>query len=148
MMRYAALLTCAALLALPSAAFGQADDGAKAAIEAGSQAWEAGWNAGNAAAIAAVYAEDAMILPPGSQAIQGREAIQAYWQAALDEAEGVASTIETKEVHVLGDAAIEVGSYMDTNADGSHRDHGKYLAVWTKVDGKWMLARDIFNSSM
>ena len=100
-------------------------------------------------AIAAVYAEDAMILPPGNQAIQGREAIQAYWQAALDEAEGVTSTIETKEVHVVGDAAaIEVGSYTDTNADGSHRDHGKYVAVWTKVDGTWMLARDIFNSSM
>ena len=100
-------------------------------------------------AIAAVYAEDAIVLPPGNQAIQGRDAIQAYWQAALDEAEGVTSTIESKEVHVVGDAAaIEVGSYTDTNADGSHRDHGKYIAVWMKVDGAWMLARDIFNSSM
>ena len=145
-MRYATLLTFAALLAFPAPVLGQ--DDAKAAIEAGSQAWEAGWNAGDAAAIAAVHAEDALILPPGSQAIKGREAIQAYWQAALDEAEGVTSTIESKEIHVLGDAAIEVGSYMDTNTDGSHRDHGKFIAVWTKVDGKWMLARDIFNSSM
>lgn len=52
------------------------------------------------------------------------------------------------EVQVLGDMAVEVGSYVATGADGSHADHGKYIAVWKNVGGEWKIVQDIFNSSM
>jgi uncharacterized protein (TIGR02246 family) len=146
-MRHLTLIACAALLVFPASALGQ-DDEVKAAVAAGSQAWEAGWNAGDAAAIAALYAEDATVHPPGSEAVQGRAAIQAYWQADLDASEGATSTIETNEVQVYGDLAVEIGSFMSTAADGSHADHGKFIAVWKNVDGEWKIVHDIFNSSM
>lgn len=145
-MRYAALF-CAALLAFPAAGLAQAED-VKAEITAGGQAWQAAWNAGDAAAIAALYAEDAVVMPPGSDAVRGRAAIEAFWQADIDASKGMTSTIETKEVHAHGNMAVEVGSYMSTGADGSHADHGKFIAIWMKTDSGWKIVRDIFNSSM
>lgn len=138
-------LLCATLLFAPSIALGQ---DAEAAVTAGSDAWEAAWNAGDAAAVAALYAEDAVVLPPGAEPVRGREAIQAFWQAGIDAQAGVNSELETVEVLGMGDMAIEVGSYVETGPEGEHLDHGKYVAVWKKVDGEWKIVRDIFNSSM
>ena len=51
-------------------------------------------------------------------------------------------------IPVGDDHAIDVGSFVETAADGSHKDHGKYVAIWAKVDGSWKMVRDIWNSSM
>ncbi len=147
-MRSAALAVCAALLMFPSAVLGQADPDAQVGVKEGGMAWAAAWNAGNAAGIAALYADDGMLLPPEGDAVQGRAAIEAFWQGAMDALPGVTVKLETRELHNLGDVAVEVGSYMDTGADGEHVDHGKYLVVWMLKDGKWQMVRDIWNSSM
>ena len=147
-MRSAVLVVCAALLAIPSAVFGQADPDAQVAVKEGGMVWAAAWNAGNAADIAALYSEDARLLPPGSGEVQGREAIEAYWQTQIDAAPGVKVALETKEVHNLGDVAVEVGAYVNTGPEGEHAGHGKYLVVWVRKDGTWQMTRDIWNSSM
>lgn len=136
---------CATLLIVPSIVLAQDTE---SEIEAGSEAWQEAWNAGDAAAIASLYAENAVLLPPGAEPVTGREAIQAFWQTALDEQAGVTGELETVEVHDFGDAAVEVGSYVDTGPGGEHVDHGKYVAIWKKLDGEWKIIRDIFNSSM
>jgi len=147
-MRSVALAVCAALLTFPSAVLGQADPDAQVGVKEGGMAWAAAWNAGNAAGIAAIYADDAMLLPPEGDAVQGKAAIEAFWQGAMDALPGVTVTLETRELHNLGDVAVEVGSFTDTGADGAHVDHGKYLVVWMLKDGKWKMVRDIWNSSM
>ena len=38
----------------------------------------------DSAAVAAVYTEDAQILPPNFPVMIGKEAIQAFWQGAMD----------------------------------------------------------------
>ncbi len=87
-----------------------------------------------------------MLLPPGGEPIEGREAIQAFWQTAVES--GTQAALKTSELEIHGDLATEVGSYVDTGADGAHVDHGKYMVMWKKVDGNWKLHRDIWNSSM
>ncbi len=146
-MRSALPILCAALLASPSATLGQPSSDTQAAIAGAIEAWESAWNAGDGAGIAALYADDAMLLPPGGEPVEGREAIQAFLQSAIDEA-GVQTALKTRELESYGDVAIEVGSYVDTGADGAHVDHGKYMAWWKKVDGSWRLFREIWNSSM
>ena len=89
-----------------------------------------------------------MILPPGGDAVQGTEAIAAFWQAEIDAAPGSKVELATTELYNLGDVAVDVGSFVDTAADGSHADHGKYMGLWMLKDGKWRLVRDIWNSSM
>ena len=147
-MRRAGLILCATLLALPSAALSQ-DSGAVAAINDGAVAWAAAWNAGDAAALTAQYSADAIVMAPGAEAMQGQEAILAGLGAAIEGAGGSQMAITPGEIIPVGmDHAIEVGTFAETGADGSHMDHGKYVAVWAKVDGSWKIVRDIWNSSM
>ncbi|NNG15683.1 MAG: nuclear transport factor 2 family protein [Gemmatimonadales bacterium] len=147
-MRLLLPILCAALLTLPSAALGQDYGGAKAAIHQGTKAWMAGWNAGDAAAVAALYAEDGVVMAPGAEPAKGRAAIEALMNGALEAAGGSKMEIKPTEVMESDGMAVEVGTFAEIAADGSHRDHGRYMAIWKKVDGKWMLYRDIWNSSM
>ena len=145
-MRSVTPILCVALLALPSATLGQASPDEQAIAEANA-AWEAAFNAGDGAGMAALYTEDAMLLPPGGESVEGRAAIEAFWQSAIEEL-GVQAALKTSELEIHGDMATEVGSFVDTGADGAHVDHGKYVVLWKKVDGDWKLHRDIWNSSM
>jgi uncharacterized protein (TIGR02246 family) len=121
---------------------------AEAGIAEASAAWAAAWDAGDGAAMAALYTDDAMVLPPGGEALEGREAITAFWRGFLESLPGSQVALETIEVHSGDGGAIEVGSWAITGADGEHVDHGKYIVAWKYVDGAWRLHRDIFNSSM
>ncbi len=101
----------------------------------------------NAAEIAALYTDDAMLLPPNSDIVSGKEAIQDFWQGALDM--GV-EEIELETVDVDGqiDTAIEVGKFVLIGANGECLDKGKYLVTWKLVNGQWKLHWDMYNSSM
>lgn len=144
-MRSILSLLCMVALVVPAVAHGQ---GARKSVEGGSQAWEAAWNRGDADGVAALYLENAVVLPPGAEPMRGRAAIRAFWQAAIQSSAGSRSELTTDEVEDLGDVAVEIGSYVNTGPDGEHLDHGKYMVVWKRVDGRWRIARDIFNSSM
>lgn len=135
-----------ALLAAPATLSGQDAEAAIAEIQ---EKWIAGYNAGDAAAVAALYTEDAMLLPPNSEPVEGRDAIRAYWQSFMDQAPGSTVNLTTEEVHAPGgDMAVEVGGYVSTGPDGGHLDHGTFMVLYKKTDGGWKMYRDAFNSSM
>ena len=105
------------------------------------------FNAGDAQALAELYTEDALLLPPNSDFAEGKDAIRDYWQAVMDA--GVAQAqLEIREVEQYGDVAHEVSTYTLFDAEGQEVDRGKYIVIWQRVDGEWKLHRDIFNSSM
>jgi len=137
-----------AALVLPTAALAQGDKSADAAIRAAATAFGAAWNAGDAKALAAFYTEDATVMAPGGEPAQGRAAIEAAFTEALKMVPGSKMTITPGEVMPADGWAVEVGRFVQNGADGSHLDHGRYIAVWKNVNGKWMLHRDIWNSSM
>jgi uncharacterized protein (TIGR02246 family) len=103
---------------------------------------------GDAAGIAACYADDAAILPPGSEMVRGREGIEAFWRAFI--AIGVAAELRTKTLELEGDGdrAAEVATYMMVAENGGTVDVGKYIVLWRRQDGEWKLFRDIWNSSL
>jgi len=152
MRKWTGALLAAAMAAAPAPALAQDEDQAAAeaaaAIAAANEAWEEAYNAGDAAGVAAVYAEDATVMAPNMDPVTGREAIQALMQAGFDAAPGFTNTLETTSLEVAGDMAIEVGRYVATDPDGGHVDHGPYMAAWKKADGEWKLAADIWNSGM
>jgi uncharacterized protein (TIGR02246 family) len=137
---------CAISLTAAHSAFAQAGD-AKQAIEAGNKAWGAAIAAGNAAGVAALYTDDALVMPPNSEAVSGRPAIEKAFQGMI--ASGVKQAILTaKEVEAHGDTATEVGAYSIKDAAGKEIDRGKYIVVWKRVQGQWKLHRDIWNSNV
>src|SRR5258706_10305933 len=51
----------------------------EASIRAQSAAWEKAYNAADAKGVAAQYAEDALLMPPGNTPVKGRAAILDYF---------------------------------------------------------------------
>jgi uncharacterized protein (TIGR02246 family) len=135
-----------AMLALPATALAQYDDDGKSAVKKVTAKWQAAYNAGDGAAIAALYSNDAVLHPPNSAPVTGAEAIEAFWTQGASQ--GASTELTTKELYSMGDMAVEVGMYSGTNADGSHDDHGHFTVIYKKVDGKWMMFRDMWNSDM
>lgn len=117
------------------------------AIAATNETFMAAVKQGDTAALAALYTENGQLLPPNSDFVTGKEAIQAVWQAFLDM--GIkAATLESVEVEDHGDTAIEVGTYTLHGDEGQQVDKGKYIVIWKQEEGQWKLHRDIFNTSM
>lgn len=145
-MRKAGLFVAMVLLLMPAAAQAQHEDHAKAALKEMTPRFQAAFNAGDGAAVAALYAEDAVVLPPNSAPIDGREAIETFWSAALES--GMTAELTVKNIYGMGDNAAEVGMFVITGADGSHLDHGHYTLVYKKIDGEWFIASDMYNSDM
>ncbi len=57
----------------------------KATIVKLNDAWAAAFNKGDASAVAAMYTEDAFVLPPGTEMVKGRAAIEAFWRQAAQQ---------------------------------------------------------------
>ena len=83
-MRKAGFLIIMALLALPASALAQADEYSKTSLKDMTPKWQAAYNAGDAAGLAALYAKDGVLHPPNSAPVDGREAIEAFWAAVLE----------------------------------------------------------------
>ena len=141
----AAVGLIALALALPLPAFAQAGD-LSAQIAKVGQAWEKAYNAGDAAAVAALYTPHAKLMVPAAEPGSGPKAIQKL--IAGDIALGGKLTLKTQDVVGFGDYALETGSWVANSPDGKHLDHGPYLTLYKKTDGGWKISRDIWNSSM
>jgi uncharacterized protein (TIGR02246 family) len=135
----------AALLAFVVPASAMADT--KSQLETRVKEWTDKYNAGDAAGVAALYEEDGQLLPPQTDAVAGRTKIQEYWQGVMGAGVKTAA-LEMLEVHSSGDIAAEVGRYVMKSAEGADLDHGKYMVLWKKKKGTWVIVRDIWNSSM
>lgn len=102
---------------------------------------------GNAALVAAVYTDDAIVYPPNSDAVKGRAALQGMWMSVFQS--GIAGfELNTEEVESSSSSAWETGTYALKLKDGTVVDRGKYIVVWKRVDGAWKIHRDIWNTSL
>ena len=118
----------------------------KATIEKLNDVWTAAFNKGDAAAVAALYTEDAYVLPPGSAMVKGRPAIEAFWRQAAQQMTDAKLT--TVDVLPLGrSAAREIGTVtLKAKSQPSQEIVGKYVVLWRKVGREWKLATDIWNT--
>lgn len=102
--------------------------------------YENGWRAGDEAALAALFVEDAFILQNGRPPVQGRAAIQHAY----------AESVGPLRLRALGYAADDsvgwiVGAYGYGERDA---DVGKFvLALRREPGGRWMIAADIDNAT-
>ena len=106
----------------------------------------AAFAAQDAAALANLYTAQAQLLPPNSDFIIGREAIQTFWQGVMDAGVAVA-TLTIEEAMGTDSMAVEVGRLELSTADGSTIDEGKYIVWWQRTPTGWQLHRDIWNTS-
>lgn len=124
---------------------GVTSEQARAKIEALAAEWQAAFNAGDGARIAAQYAADAQLLPPNGAKVSGTDNIAAFWQAAVDSEDGISIELEVIEVVAHGDHANDVGRFKMSDGDGNTIATGKYMVLWRLEQGEWKIVRDIWN---
>ena len=141
-MRAHALLA-ATCLCLPVSALAQD----RASIQTLNDQFAKAFNTGDAAAVAAHYTGDAVVLPPGAEMVMGRNAILTFWKSAADQIGDIKLTaVDVKPLE--SNAAREIGTFsFRTKGAQSQQVTGKYVVVWEKVGADWKLATDIWNTN-
>jgi uncharacterized protein (TIGR02246 family) len=140
MQRMAIFASCIMMLAA-SSAFAQS----KAMIQRQDDKWAEAFNKGDAAALAAMYTEDAYALPAGHDMVKGRAAIEAFWKEAMQQL-GDAKLVVVDVAPLGPRAAREIGTFtFKTKAQSPQPVVGKYVVVWRKLGNNWLLATDIWN---
>ena len=133
--------------AAPPAAATTAGD--ESAIRDLNASWFRIYNTHDAAALAALYADDAVLMMPGAPTVRGRDAIKAAYEkdmAAMSKAGNMNNQGSDSEISASGDLAYESNTFTITDKAGKKIDSGKYVTVFARKDGKWMIVRDIWNS--
>ena len=104
----------------------------------------------NVEAVAALYTRDAWFLPPNSEIVRGRQAIQESWRRSLQG--GLKDTIlATVELVGSGDIVNEIGNakiiFHPEGLDPiEYKD--KYVILWKRKAEGWKLHWDIWNSRL
>lgn len=109
-------------------------------------AWIERYAANDAAGVAALYTDDAQLLPPDQEIVDGRAAIREF-VVRTNPPGGPALEIATVETLVFGDYAHRQGSYRLRAPDGGAGASGKVLELWKKVEGRWLIHREMWSAN-
>ena len=118
----------------------------RTAIRASSEAFTRLVVAGEFDRLTHLYTEDAVVMPPGHPALQGRAAVKS-WMEAFPKISRF--DVELHEIDGEGELAYVRGSYVMTiiTDQGSVDTCGKYIEIHRRQpDGSWAIVRDIFNA--
>lgn len=105
--------------------------------------------AGDVKAVAALYTDDAVELPPYQPMVKGKAAIEQYYTKQMSgPAKLTAFTLTHIESRASGDIGYDVGTYAQTVSDGQHpmNETGKYTVILKRVGSTWKVAYAIYNS--
>jgi ketosteroid isomerase-like protein len=99
--------------------------GTEADIAANSERFSAAMSTGDCARAAAVYGEDAVLLPPTGDVIRGRPAIERFWRSGVE----------------IGLHAVEFERFGRGGTGSVVYEHGRYRIAITRVDGRAQVER-------
>lgn len=117
----------------------------KTLVEQQNEKWMKYYNNGNPEGVASLHTDDAMVFPPNSDFVTGKDQITQMYKEEIANG-GKNLVLRTLELIVDHNHAYETGNYaIQMNSD---KDSGKYLVVWQKqTNGEWLCLKDIWNSS-
>ena len=119
-------------------------------VEAHEARWLQAFNGGDASGVARLYVEDGRVLPPNSDIVQGRPAIEGFVKEFLQMKPTMSFSLLT--VHESAGMCAAVGRYeMELRPPGeeTQTDSGKFIEIWSRQpDGSWLITDDIFNSNL
>ena len=121
---------------------GSQEDAAAAAAEV-TATWLKALNAGDPAALAALYTDDARSLAPAGSALVGRGEIEAYWRRDIGEG-GATTVLTVNDALTQGDALHIEGGYQVKANNGPGLAEGHYQQLWRRDDNGWRLHREMW----
>ena len=121
-----------ALLGLASSVSAQVSASPLAELD---KQYEAALNARDAAKVAALFAEDAVYVPPGMAALSGPKAIQEHHATIFKEMPVFDATNTPMASELSGDLGLVLGEFVLRDRSSKDEFKGKYLRVWKRVNG-------------
>jgi uncharacterized protein (TIGR02246 family) len=121
----------------------------KAKMEADATSWFTFLDKGDAEGMASLYAEDALLMPPGVAAMTGRAAIRNFLAGEVAGMKSAGLAIKNGTVtgaDVSGDTGWITGNYTVVDGSGAVVDSGNYMSVHKRTNGQWLYIRDTWNS--
>jgi uncharacterized protein (TIGR02246 family) len=119
------------------------------AFDALGRAFEQAYDSADANALAKLFTEDAVLMPPAGPSLQGREAISGYYDGLFQQFGATRLRIAADEVVVVGELTLARGTWTATRSDGPGgplRLEGKYMNLSrAQPDGSLRLHRHIVN---
>ena len=120
----------------------------EAAFGASSVTWAKAYNAGDADRIVALYANDAILMPPDAPAAAGPAAMRKFLTGdiAASKKAGLTLVLADDAGGINGELGWHSGTFKLNDTSGATVGTGKWLEIWRKADGKWLMIRDIWNN--
>jgi len=111
--------------------------------------WFNSYNSGDVNSIVALYSEDAILSPPGAPPARGHSEIREFLTKDIETSKTAGVTLNgnpATDAGVSDNLGWEWGTFTVKDKSGADVDQGKYVTVYQKKDGKWLIIRDIWNS--
>ena len=97
----------------------------------------------NPDALAALYSDEGMLLPPGHELVKGRDSVRAFWSRGME----AGFQMATVSIEVSGQGGYVVGRYYVPADDQDDAETGKYIiSLRRDPDGVWRIMADIWNA--
>src|SRR5262249_5251118 len=116
------------------------------AIDKANSEWASAMKTGDAATIAAAYADDAVFIGFDGSCTKGRTEIEKMYRARFEKGGVAASTkIERRNITVDGDLAYDSG-YAEIGMKKDAKisvNGGRYLTVWQNQSGNWKIIYNV-----
>ena len=110
--------------------------------------WTQTYNEYDSAALAALYHEDAIVLLHGALSISGRAAIRDFWADDMQVNSPLTVLTVTHSVDDFDMKEVH-GSYEVLNrVNGLPLGHGRFAHIWTRQNGEWLLARELWDQPL
>lgn len=100
---------------------------------------------GDTSEVLKLFTEDAIYSPDGKTLLTTGEDLAGYWEAVVD-SPAVNGVLEVVDIEWLApEAFVELQRYEVFDAQGESLFGGYASLLWRKVDGVWLIARDVSN---
>ncbi len=120
---------------------------ARQAIDKGNAQWVEAWDKADAAMIAALFANDGVLLGRNGKFFKGPQQILERQKTVMEGAgKGVKCTVTTVDLWLDGDTAYETGTYSYKYQEKGKPvdEEGRYVTIWRKQnDGSWKIMTDM-----
>src|SRR5262249_27592669 len=110
------------------------------AIRKAVQSYVAAYNGKDVEALMAHWANDAEFVDESGTSVTGRAALTALFKKTFTDRKDATLKVTIKSIRfVKPDVVVQDG--MATTSTGDDSDASPFTAIWTRTDGKWLLAR-------
>jgi uncharacterized protein (TIGR02246 family) len=120
---------------------------AKRAIDKGNAEWIEAWEKGDPEMLAAIFADDGVMLSQGGKVFKGRQQILERQKEAMQSVtRPIKVSVITVKIWLDGDVAYETGKYkyQYTEKGTPTTEEGRYVTMWKRQrDGSWKLSMDM-----